>query len=317
MTFVELVQNAMRESGLTMTSPEPITLTGVTGITLKMKNWVQQAWEELQVENDDAEFRRSWFSTTIAPKFYFDLASNTWQQPSVGDTLTWEFSGTTCTVTNVVIINGGTWAGGTAQGFIEFANLSGVPMLREQIKITNIIGTPYGCRFIEWGDYDLSSPTEMGDSAILDMEDVWWETFRLQSLATASSNSMNEIPIDYVDYAGFMQLYDTGPMSLSLPVFVTQTPQGRVKFFPPIGEGYNLHGHYTLDLIELVDDADTPYVLKQQYHPMIYWRAVWKYGEFEQQPMIASMAKERYGVYKKSFDREMRPPVVFRPAPLY
>ena len=97
MNYLQLVQSAMRESGVTTTDPEPSTLVGVMGITLKFKEWVQQAWQEFQIENNDAELRSSWFATTVSPKFYFDLADNTWQQPSIGDTLTSEFSNSTCT----------------------------------------------------------------------------------------------------------------------------------------------------------------------------------------------------------------------------
>lgn len=249
MNYLQLVQSAMRESGVTTTDPEPSTLVGVTGITLKFKEWVQQAWQEFQIENNDAELRRSWFATTVSPKFYFDLADNTWQQPSIGDTLTSEFSNSTCTVTRIVITNGGTWAGGDAQGFIEFSDMVNIPMIRERMQITSIGGTPTACRFIEWGDYDLSDPVEMGDSAVLNMEDVWWQTLRLQNVPTADNTAMNEQFIDYIDYSSFAPVLETGPIALARPVLCTQTPLGRLKLYPPPDVPYNLHGYYTKDLL--------------------------------------------------------------------
>jgi len=317
MTYLELVRHAMREAGITMTDPEPTTLSGVTGITLKFKNWVKQAWEEMQIENDDSEFRRSWFATTVTPKFYFDLAAPGWRQPQVGDVLQAEFSNAQFTVTKVAITNGGTWAANTAQGFIEYSNLAGTPMVREQLKTTNVVGTPYACRFIEWGDYDLSNPLEMGDSYISDWEDAWWQTLKIQSQPSTENRIMNEFALNYIEYAKYMQVLDTGPVSPGFPTICTQSPQGRIALYPPPDETYNLRGFYTRAVNAFTNDSDTPFLLKPFYHPMLFWRAVQHYGDYEQQPFIAGTAKERYLVYKKRFDREERPPISMRTDILY
>ena len=319
MNFLQLVQNAMREGGVTQTDPEPSTLTGVTGITLKFKNWVQLAWEEFQLENDDAEFRRTWFSSTVTPKFYFDLADTTWTQPSVGDTLQSQFTLGTVQVTKVVIINGGIWANGTAQGFIEFENLQGsVPMIAEPMQITNIVGTPLACRFVKWGDYLFTSQLEMGDAYVSDMEDIWWESLKIQDMPS-TTESMNETALQFVDYSRFMQEFDTGIATLNRPIMVTETPDDgvRMAFYPPPDQIYRIQGFYTRDITQFVLDTDEPTLLKQLYHPMLFWRAVKFYGKYEGNPVIEQKAMEHYMVYKKRFDREGELPVVFRPVRLY
>lgn len=55
MTYLELVQEAMRESGVSTEIPS--ALSGVTGITDKFKRWVASSWKELQLERPDWYFR--------------------------------------------------------------------------------------------------------------------------------------------------------------------------------------------------------------------------------------------------------------------
>jgi hypothetical protein len=56
MTYLELVQLAIRESGAR--EEQPSTLVGVTGLALDFKNWVADAWYELQMEHENPPW---WF----------------------------------------------------------------------------------------------------------------------------------------------------------------------------------------------------------------------------------------------------------------
>lgn len=55
MTYLELVQEAIKESGAS--TEVPSTLVGTTGLTDKFKRWVKQAWKKIQLERPDWYFR--------------------------------------------------------------------------------------------------------------------------------------------------------------------------------------------------------------------------------------------------------------------
>jgi len=317
MTYLELVQQAMKEAGITSTNPAPGTLVGVTGIVDRFKGWVSQAWLDIQLENDDSEFRKSWFSTTLNPRFYFDLAATDWIEAPVASVIEGDVTGATFTVTSVIILNGGLFSDGTAQGFIEFTNPTGAPMIRENLRIQGT--NTYVGRFVKWGDYRLTDQDEMGVSYISDLEDIWWESLKIQSIPGPNENLMNETPLPYMDYSKFMQSYDTGMLTPGRPIYVTETPDDgvRLAFYPPLDKPYSIQGFYIRDVTQLINDDDTPEELKQLYHPMIFWRAVMYYGQYEMQPAIQQEAQTRYTVYKKRLDREGDLPVVFRPMRMY
>lgn len=55
MTYLELVQEATRESGAS--TEVPSALASVTGLQARFKRWVRQSWKELQMERPDWYFR--------------------------------------------------------------------------------------------------------------------------------------------------------------------------------------------------------------------------------------------------------------------
>jgi hypothetical protein len=62
MTYLELVQRLHSEAARQGTSPT--TIVSQTGMALRLVNWVQAAWEELQSEHESWLFRRTPFSFT-------------------------------------------------------------------------------------------------------------------------------------------------------------------------------------------------------------------------------------------------------------
>lgn len=318
MTFLELVQFAMAEAGITSTDVAPTTLTDVDGIQARFKSWVQQAWDEIKIENDIAEFKTAWFSVTLNPRFYFDLSGTSMDEVFAGDTLVGSVTGCTFDVTRVQVMNNGLWADGTAQGFIEFENATGYPMDSE-ILTTAASGND-SCRFIKWGDYRLDDETEMGAGWIDNLEDVWWQSLKVQDCPLNSPPTITPVPLPYLNYAKFMESrFNVGPSTLGTPRFVTETPDDgtRIAFWPPIDRPYRISGDYYKTIAQLEEDDDEPTGLKSLYHPMIAWRAVRYYAEYDAQPMILAEALKRYSLYKKKMDRENEIPVSFSPVRLY
>lgn len=317
MTFLELVQKAMSEAGITQTDAVPNSLQNLTGLAAKFKVWTHDAWEDVKIENDQDEFVRAWFSATVNPRFYFDLPSAGLEQVFAGDTLIGQYSGCTFVVTNIIVVNGGLWVDGTAQGQIEFSNATGVPMDSEPLLIQGTSNV--GLRWIKWGDYRLDDQTEMGVNYISNLEDVWWQTLKIADNASNPSPNIQERALPFIDYSQWSQCFDVNVITLGTPRFVTETPDDgtRIAFFPPCDRPYRLSGYYYKTVPELIEDDDVPEGLKSLYHPMIAWRALRYYAEYEQQAGILAQATRRYLSFKKKLDRECELPVVMVPRRLY
>lgn len=318
MTYLELVQAALVEAGITQTTAQPQTLSGLTGMAEKFRRWTAQAWDDIRsLTEDQSEFCRAWFELTVNPRFYFDLDTTDLQQVFAGDVLQGIYSGATMNVTAVYIANNGLWADGTAQGLIDFTDLAGVPQEREPLKIVSTGET--SCRFLNWGDYKFDSQTEMGAGGyISNMQDIWWQSLRISDVAGATQ-SITQRALAFLAYSQFMQNYDVNVVALGTPRIVTETPDdgGRVMFYPPPDRPYNIGGYYYTTDGGLVNDTDEPTGLKSLYHPMIVWKTLMYYGQYEQQAGILAQATYRYQQFQTRLQREVEIPAIFVPKRLY
>lgn len=318
MNYLELVQAALVEAGITQTATEPQTLDNLTGLPEKFRRWTAQAWDDIRnLTEDQAEFCRAWFQVTVNPRFYFDLDQSGLQEVFAGDVLEGVYSGATFNVTAVRIANNGLWADGTAQGLIDFTDLVGVPIKREPLKVQSTGNT--SCRWLQWGDYKLDSQVEMGDGYISNVEDMFWETFKIADVASADPMGISERAIPYLANSQFVQNYDVNVITLGTPRVVTETPDDgcRILFYPPPDRPYNLAGYYYTTDPGLVNDTDEPQGLKPLYHPMIVWRTVMYYAQFEQQAGILAQATMRYQQFQTRLQRELESPAVFVSRRLY
>ena len=317
MNYLSLVQAALLEAGLTQTATQPQTLDNLTGLPEKFRRWTAQAWDDIRsLTEDQAEFCRAWFQTTINPRFYFDLDQAGLQQVFAGDVLVGVYSGATFNVTAVWIANNGLWADGSAQGLIDFTDLVGVPQEREPLMVQSTGVT--ACRFLNWGDYKLDSQTEMGDGYISNLQDIWWQSLKLGDIA-GNNQAITQRVIPFLAYSQFMQNYDVDVITLGTPRIGTETPDdgGRVMFYPPPDRPYNLSGYYYTTDGGLVNDTDEPVGLKALYHPMIIWKTLIYYANYEQQPGILAQATQRYQQFQTRLQREVETPAVFVSKRLY
>lgn len=318
MNYLELVQAALLEAGITQTTAEPQSLDNLTGMALKFKRWTAQAWDDIRsLDFFQAELNRAWFQVTVNPRFYFDVEDNTSVECFAGDTLVGVYSGATFDVTNVTIVNNGLWADQTAQGLIDFENLSGVPMPSEPLMIQSTSET--SCRFLSWGDYKLDSETEMGVGYISNFQDMWWESLKLSDIASANPPSTTQNALPYLPNSIFVQNYDVNVITLGTPRIVTETPDdgARILFYPPPDRPYRLAGYYYTTDPGLVEDDDEPTGLKSLYHPMIVWKTVMYYAMYEQQPGVLAESTVRYKKFEKRLQMETETPVAFLSKRLY
>lgn len=330
MTYLELVQMTLREAGITQSVTEPQSLTGLTGLAAKVRGWVAQAWEDIKTENDQSELTREWFSTSIRPRVYFDLGFLMAREPTLSK-LIGQTSGATLYATKTIITNGGSFGNRTAEGYIEFESLVGTPFPNE-IFLGPVIPPPppvpgapvpvpvrKGFRFLRFGDYKLDSAIEMGTGQVANLDDLWWDTLSISDDPQYGGKVVREQPLKYIDYSRWSKNFDTNVLTVGTPRLVTEMPSdgARVGLYPPPDRPYLLSGYYYKTIPPLVVDKDEPQGLKEKYHPMIAWRALSYYGQYELQANVVQQAATRYAVFKKKFDRESEIPVSLRSAPLY
>jgi hypothetical protein len=75
-TYIQLIQRLWQEAGASGTSPGPTTVTGATGETLRLANWIAEAWMEIQRKHRDWGWMRSSASfTTVAGQMQYPLGS--------------------------------------------------------------------------------------------------------------------------------------------------------------------------------------------------------------------------------------------------
>jgi hypothetical protein len=143
---------------------------------------------------------------------------------------------------------------------------------------------------------------------------MWWDSLIIRRLSDDSS----EIPLGFINYSQFLQRYEVN-QTPDFPVIATETPDGgtRIYLSPPPSEPVRIRGYYYKSLADLDSDEDEPVELKRLYHPMIAWRALMYYGQYNQQPQIEAQARTRYNLFKKKFDREGELPVVMVPVRLW
>lgn len=315
----------LSEAGITQSVNEPQTLTNLTGLAAKFKNWVAQAWEDIKVENDQSELTRSWFSTTIYPRLYFDLrVMNNLREPTLGE-LVGQASGCKLTVDRCIITNGGTFANRTAQGYVEFSGMQGTPFPNEVFlgpPTSSGAGAPSlrkGFRFLRFGDWRLDNQLEMNTGHVADMSDVWWSTLVISDDSLYGRSMVRDQPLRHVDFGAFNARFEHGNLTCGTPRVVSEYPSDgcRMTLWPHPDRPYRVSGYYEKIIPPLVNDDDVPLGLKPKFHAMIAWRALSYYGQYEVQPHIVQQASNRYTVLKKKFDMDHEIPVTLRPIRLY
>lgn len=85
MTYLELVQFAMRRAGVREDMPS--TLVGASGIVLDFAEWVNDAWEEIQIERENPPW---WFRTLPDQTLAIVSGTDEYSMPAGLETIDWD-----------------------------------------------------------------------------------------------------------------------------------------------------------------------------------------------------------------------------------
>lgn len=106
----------------------------------------------------------------------------------------------------------------------------------------------------------------------------------------------SEIRMDPITYDQWRDAYMYGAQQTvqTRPVAIAVAPDLSLSFGPPSNGLYTITGDYFIAPTTMSADADTPTGLPVQFHMMIVYRALWKYGYYQAASEVVERAKKEY-----------------------
>lgn len=305
-TYLELVNMAIEESGvdldlLSTDSSTPIDWNDTTGYRMhkRFKEWVKQAWQDIQLEREEWEFRSGHLTTTILPRLYVEEGERAGGEPPVGSVFVGRESGYQFTVLSVQTLSGD-WTLGTATAIIQFEDPSGA--------IDGIFGEVFNeidpapanavFRYTYWARYNFRDQV----SSLAEVDPTSF---------SITGNAANGLPLKFVPWGIWQQHYEATNLVRAQPALITITHDGLVDFYPRPERPYTITFTYNRAPQIFSDPDDLPLNLDPFYHDQIAWRAVIYYAMYDKNADVLGYAKVRHGFYKNRLERTTMPIVTF------
>jgi hypothetical protein len=149
-------------------------------------------------------------------------------------------------------------------------------------------------------DYDYT-PAEAGIATRFRMWDRLTVRIYLTSLGLG-----NQRFIPFIDYHEFIRIYLTGPIVEGAPVCYTIAPDNSLMFGPSPDGIYTVVGDYWKAIEELELDADEP-DFPEEYHDLIVWVALEKYGFYESAGEVVARAQREIRRGKRELEATQLP----------
>ena len=314
MNYLEITNEVIAESGIEdelLTSGTFPTAQSIAPIYRKIKKWVVDAWLDIQDERDNYTWQTGTAIVVLRPRISFydatDLGGGTWTGNSVSSQTNVELAFAPPFYTDV----------GNTEGY---ADIVGSPTTADTLGDDNTLNEPLrigeniffpdtltpnsSYRFKGWGSYNFLDQNEPLDTILTDIADVHHKTVRILS---DNSDSTQEFPIQYTPYNDWQ--YDSvySYSAPACPMSFTQDTTGRFIFDGPLDKPYRLKFDYTKKPQILTVYSDIPEGLRSEAHMAIVWKALEKYGEYDQRPAVVARARREYKRYQKFISKRNEP----------
>lgn len=306
MNALEIVNGAIRESGIDLDSLSSSEWTTPTNpMHSKFKEWVNQAWKEIQMERLEWEFMSKTGSLTISPRLYVELGDRA-TAPPLNSTFVTEETEATFTITSTTLLDG-TWLAGTAVAYIDYEELDGQFKFDEYVNELTPTAGDSVFKIMGWGRYDLAV-------AYPDLDESNIGAFYIQSTGSSTTqentNSFDLEQLQLVPWSIWKDNYETMG-STGTPRLFTIVPNGSLDFFPRPEKQYFIKFDYSAVPQTFTDYDDSPDALPTHLHEAIVWKAVVFYAQYERARDIEVRADKRYRFYKRILDRQKKPHFTF------
>jgi len=109
-------------------------------------------------------------------------------------------------------------------------------------------------------------------------------------------------------WSNFRAIYKIGTRNNGQPVHFTIDPQNNLVIGPKPDAIYTVSGEYQMSAQVLAADGDTP-ELPSDYHDLIYWYALEKYGRFSASPEALQQAQRESSRLMRQLEANQLPPI--------
>ena len=328
-----LVNDAMRESGANLDTLTTSTFSSSTdSLHLKFKQWVNQAYREMQME------RRDWKKSTelvykpLRPRLLVNTTATPAPtnetdyilgQESEADAQVIDYKSAAAESTS-----GGTlstlWTASVSPLYLELKDVDGKFKFGENIDRTNSAGTVQTADWasvVGFGRYDLTYAMQLRNTArsiFEPIKDSFYIAQGTEDQATNSSDYDNDGTVrnrklDYIPWITWqeMGLEEETSAVLGEPCYFTEDPTGLYDFFPRPNTEYRLRYYAQIAIDELSAHGDTPDLLPNDFHDAIFWRAVTYYAQHERKQELLRISADRYAFYKTRMEDLLGPEVTW------
>jgi hypothetical protein len=318
--YLALVNRAILEAGK---DQDPLTTSNFANppdarMYGRFKNWVNESYQQIQMDRGEWEFKSARASVFIYPAIYVEQGSRA-TAPPVGTLLQGRDTGYILEVEQV-ILHSGTWLAGTAKATIYYS----IPDLNTEAdfkfnEVFDEIDTDLTVldaavfRSKGWGRYDF-----MADGQLTDLLRPLEETFMIGSTG-GSSIQDNDAAIGLdalriVDWDLWQPTINGWAGGRGKPALITRAPDGDYEVYPRPHEAYVLNFTYNTTDGTLSAYGDTPSALPTRFHPLIYWMAVEKSGWYDRDRNIITKAQKEASFYRQRLETAAMPPLNFEPS---
>ena len=298
MDYLDLVNFVADEGGFEMGQLTDATWTSAEAgrrMWPRIKRAVRGAWEDIQKERNEWEFKTKEGTFTILPRIMVSDVAFTPPSagPQVGVVYKGQDSGLELTV---VAVSAGP---DVDTYYIDFSSdgqwnraLLG-EVFEELSPNSGLSSFVYRGR----GAYRLSDFDPL-------MREPSWTTF------VAYQGNNTPIPVVYIPWENWMykELSYTSS-TRSMPNFVSQDYKGDLTFYPQTLSPFDINFVYPTAPQSLEDPDDIPLetLLPAEYHEWIGWAALERIARFDKNPDLMAYAQNGVKFYKNRAERELMP----------
>lgn len=320
MNYLDLVNETIREAGIEdeyLTSLNFANAEALAPMYGKVKRWVNQAWNGIQLERDDYRWQTGSGMVLLRPRLRFydaaDLGAGTFSGNAITGETGIEFALSPPIYTDTAetegyadVIGQPTTNDGLGDDNALYANLR----QGENIYFPDT-DTPHSTyRFFGWGEYNFLDQNEPLDTNLSDIAEIHQTTLRV--ISDFSDNAQGT-PLVYLPYNEWQLKLPWVSDAPGTPTSYTQNIQGKFIFNPPLDRPYRVKFNYTRKPQVLVAYNDIPQGLKAELHEIIVWKALRKYGEYDQRPGVQARADREIKAVMRRQERHDLPVPHFDP----
>lgn len=303
MNFLAII-NRVR-TNCDVSGPALTTAQNLSGESLNIANWVNEAWLDIQAQRTDWEWLRktATFPTVSGQPLY--------------------------TTAQIGLTDFGMWARDTFRNYanptVTFSIASPCVMMLQSHNLTVgqtvkpyttgalptglVAGTTYYVQSVLSADTVTLAAASGGVAINTSGSQSGTHTITSNNALTFAGLS-SEVFMEYLDYDAWRDGYEYGALrqTQTRPMVLTIAPDKSIGLGPFPIAGYTILGDYYSVPSEMVADADIP-ALPSKFHLAIVYRAMMAYGQYESAPEVFNRGATEFSKWMRRVYADQLPEI--------